>query len=203
MLHHKPRDSAIALALPCTGAGGIDQATPDLNPNEAAATARHRPPASRRVSSVVGFAGAPETRSRFGGDLHDLAATPMNNIKRFDVLSGPAKRRIFSAEEKARIVAESFEPGESVCSVARRHHLMSSQLFSWRKHARLQCKTEEMGESGANALGMQEHLSGHEPPSSKQASPIEIAIGTTIVRVPEGADAATLKAVLRALNETS
>jgi transposase len=197
MLHHKSGDSAMALVSPCTSTGETDQAPPEVNSDTTASTARRRRPAPGTTGSV-GFTGpyAPETRGRFGGDLHDLAATPVT--KRFEVPSAPVKRRIFSAEEKARIVAESFKPGESVCSVARRHHLMSSQLFSWRKHARLQRKQEGFSESGANAAVVQgtERLDPTSP-SSKQASPIEIAIGTTIVRVPEGADAATLRAVLR------
>ncbi|QBR70519.1 hypothetical protein CU048_03635 [Beijerinckiaceae bacterium] len=195
MLHHKPGNSAIALALPCAGAGGIDQAPPDTNADGPASGRPYSRPA--RTAGSVGFARAPEIRGRFSGDLHDLAATPFKGTKPFEAPASPAKRRIFTAEEKARIVAESFEPGESVCSVARRHHLMSSQLFSWRKHARLKGKGEELNENRTDAVVGQTG----DPP--KTASPIEIAIGTTIVRVPEGADAATLRAVLRALSETS
>jgi Transposase len=56
----------------------------------------------------------------------------------FDASPAADKRRAFSAEEKARIVAESFESGQSVCSVARKYQLKASQLFAWRKRARLQ-----------------------------------------------------------------
>ena len=37
---------------------------------------------------------------------------------------------------KARIVAESFQPGVRVADVARRHGLASPQLSDWRRHAR-------------------------------------------------------------------
>ena len=37
---------------------------------------------------------------------------------------------------KARIVAESFQPGVRVADVARRHGLASHQLSDWRRQAR-------------------------------------------------------------------
>ena len=37
---------------------------------------------------------------------------------------------------KARIVAESFQPGTRVVDVARRHGLIPHQLSDWRRHAR-------------------------------------------------------------------
>jgi transposase len=49
---------------------------------------------------------------------------------------GAERRRRWTAEQKARIVAESFGSGEPVSWVARRHELSTSQLFAWRKAAR-------------------------------------------------------------------
>lgn len=43
------------------------------------------------------------------------------------------RRRLWSAEEKRRIVAETFEPGASVSIVARRHDVNANQVFSWRR----------------------------------------------------------------------
>jgi transposase len=45
------------------------------------------------------------------------------------------RRRIWSAEEKRRIVAEAIEPGASVSVVARRHDLNANMLFTWRRQA--------------------------------------------------------------------
>ncbi|MCI0466024.1 MAG: transposase [Beijerinckiaceae bacterium] len=42
------------------------------------------------------------------------------------------------------MVAESFESGKSVCSVARKHGLMASQLFAWRRNARHRREAEPM-----------------------------------------------------------
>jgi transposase len=42
-------------------------------------------------------------------------------------------RRRWSADDKRRIVAETFEPGASVSVVAGRHHLNANMLFTWRR----------------------------------------------------------------------
>jgi transposase len=46
----------------------------------------------------------------------------------------PKRRRRFSAEEKARLLAESEAPGSSVSLVARKYGVSSSLLFRWRQH---------------------------------------------------------------------
>jgi transposase-like protein len=46
------------------------------------------------------------------------------------------RRRDWSAEDKARIVAKSFEAGATVSAVARHHALSPQQLFTWRRDIR-------------------------------------------------------------------
>ncbi|WP_376989365.1 transposase [Bosea sp. R86505] len=41
--------------------------------------------------------------------------------------------RDWSDDDKARIVAESYEPGATVSAIARRHALSPQQLFGWRR----------------------------------------------------------------------
>lgn len=43
------------------------------------------------------------------------------------------RRRRWSAEEKAALVRETYEPGMNVLLVARKHGVGASQLFNWRK----------------------------------------------------------------------
>lgn len=45
------------------------------------------------------------------------------------------RRRLWSVEEKRRIVAETLEPGASVSMVARRHDVNANMLFTWRRQA--------------------------------------------------------------------
>jgi len=52
-----------------------------------------------------------------------------------DVLSGPERRRRWTAAEKVAIVNETYEPGVTVSLVARRHGIAPNQLFHWRKLA--------------------------------------------------------------------
>ena len=55
---------------------------------------------------------------------------------RFEVFTGAGRRREWSDEAKAEMVAESHAGLESVSAVARRHGLCPSQLFTWRREAR-------------------------------------------------------------------
>jgi len=48
----------------------------------------------------------------------------------------PEARRVYSAEEKVRLVAETFTPGETVQGVSRRHGVCASLLHRWRRAAR-------------------------------------------------------------------
>ena len=57
-------------------------------------------------------------------------------FERIEVITGVARRRRWSVDEKRRIVAESLTSGISVSAVAQRHGLRPNQLFKWRKLAR-------------------------------------------------------------------
>jgi transposase len=57
-------------------------------------------------------------------------------MARVEIFQGQARRR-WSAEEKRRLVAETFAPGATVHGVARRHGVNTSQLFTWRKQFRV------------------------------------------------------------------
>jgi len=49
---------------------------------------------------------------------------------------GTERRRRWSYDEKARLVEETLQAGETVCGVARRHGVAHSLLFTWRRQAR-------------------------------------------------------------------
>jgi transposase len=117
-------------------------------------------------------------------------------LRRFEVITGTGRRRRWSAEAKARIVAESLVPGAQVSDVARRHGIRPQQLFGWRRAARGECLapkaavppfvpvvTELRGESG---------MSEADTPGV-----ITIEIGGAVVRAARGADLAWLRDVLR------
>jgi transposase len=58
------------------------------------------------------------------------------DIRRIEVITGTGRRRRWSAETKAQIIAESFAGVAPGSEVARRHGLRPQQLFGWRHQAR-------------------------------------------------------------------
>lgn len=71
--------------------------------------------------------------------------------QRIEGITGTARRRRWSTEQKLRIIEESFEPGETVSSVARRNGVAPNLLFRWRRL---------MSEGGVTAVGSGEPVVG-------------------------------------------
>jgi transposase len=55
-----------------------------------------------------------------------------DSYRRIEVITGQRRRRRWTAQEKARIVAESFEEGANISEVARRHGVVRGLLTVWR-----------------------------------------------------------------------
>ncbi len=113
---------------------------------------------------------------------------------RLDIIE-TGRRRRWTPDQKAAIVAESFSTKLSVCEVARRHEIAPSQLFGWRRDARLPIETGfapavlvESGPGAATRLGSQE----------APVIVVELASGGRVV-IGERASAAVVSAVLKAL----
>lgn len=75
-----------------------------------------------------------------------------DEFQRIEVITGVARRRRWSAEQKLRIVEESFHSGDSVSVVARRHGVAPNLLFRWRKLA---------SEGGAVAVSADDGVTGN------------------------------------------
>ncbi len=71
--------------------------------------------------------------------------------QRIELITGAARRRQWSTEQKLRIIEESFEPGETVSSVARRNGVAPNLLFRWRRL---------MSQGGVTAVGSDEPVVG-------------------------------------------
>ena len=63
-------------------------------------------------------------------------STNADSFRRVEVITGVGRRRRWTDEEKAWIVAESLDPATTVSAVARRYGLHASQLFAWRQQLR-------------------------------------------------------------------
>jgi transposase len=132
--------------------------------------------------------------------------------RRFEVFTGSGRRREWLPEEKARIVAESYDAGETVSAVARRYALSPQQLFAWRRAARLPLAEapapEPLFVPVVVAAAMSEPAPGRLPKQRKRKAArdvgvIELEIDGVAIRVGRSADARTVAAVIRALKATS
>ena len=116
-------------------------------------------------------------------------------FRRIEVLTGPGRRRKWSDDAKARIVAETLEPGAVVAEVARRWQVCPQQVYGWRRERRL-------GTAGSASTPPEFVPIVAEPPTAEPASSgaaIEVALAGAVVRVSPGVDPALLTAVLRAV----
>lgn len=137
-------------------------------------------------------------------DVNDDAKA---GFRRVEVLTGPGRRRRWSAEEKARIVAETFAPDARVSEVARRWQICPQQVFGWRRQARIggAAPSGEPGSSSSPAFVPLVVTAAAPVKASNSATPavIEIKLAGAVVRVVSGTDAALLSEVLRAVRASS
>lgn len=122
------------------------------------------------------------------------------SFRRIEVLSGTPRRRRWSTDEKASIVAESLAPGAVARQVALRHGLHPNQLYAWRCEmatARRHAARESLpGFVPVGVVG-----SGSET-AHLAAGMVEIELAGAIVRVVPGVEPGFLHAVLSAVKAT-
>ena len=129
-------------------------------------------------------------------------------VRRIEVFTGAGRRRSWSLEEKAAIIVESYDAGETVCAVARRHGLTPQQLFAWRRLARRSASVlptmfvpavVEMPEPEPPAAA----ISPRRARRRSKSDGIELEIGGVEVRVGADAKPRAIEAVIRALKANS
>lgn len=135
-------------------------------------------------------------------------------VRRLEVFTGAGHRRDWSNETKAAIVAESYAGVESISAVARRHALMPSQLFTWRRQARRAAAAAASPPASASMPlfvpaviepQMTPSVAGVEPVSRKRRvrgareAAVELEIDGVAVKIARGADAGVIAAVIDAL----
>ncbi|KQZ54229.1 transposase [Ensifer sp. Root558] len=105
-------------------------------------------------------------------------------------------------EMKARIVSESLRPGVTVNEIAERHGLKANHLSSWRTLARQGKLVLPAPEDTVEFATMVIETPAPEPPTAKAVSRAEIVVGPVTIRLEEGASAARIAAIARALAAT-
>jgi transposase len=134
--------------------------------------------------------------------------------RRIELITGEERRRRWRADEKAEILAESFQPGASVSEVARRHGVSRGLLWTWRHEARKRAAAagqtfvpiRMVGEATAppTSVAAERHedtglATAAQPDGTGAASAsgtIDIEMGGARVRVSGAVDAAALRQVL-------
>ena len=133
--------------------------------------------------------------------LHKSKGEP---VRRLEIFTGSGRRRVWTSEQKAEILAESYESGDKVSAVARRHGLTPQQLFGWRRNAQRRVVRRRGGSAASDSVTFAPVMVEGPAPSSAVSGAIacgtiEIALGNAVVRVGPGTDVTTLTKVLRAV----
>ncbi len=146
-------------------------------------------------------------------DTHHDSRNGDDRYRRVELITGTARHLRRSDEERARILAESFEPGANIAAVARRHGVAGGLLHYWRKRAKAQALEVTTAEAplfipvamaDASEIAIDAAAVGKTAPGSvSHGRRIEIETAGARVHVPEGVDAKTLSVVLAALRRTS
>jgi transposase len=115
------------------------------------------------------------------------------SFRRLEILSGTPRRRRWSAEEKAAVVAASLAPGAVARQVALRCGVHPNQLYAWRREL---ASTDGAGPVADFVPVTVARLAGG---VRLAGTAVEIALGDAVVRVRPGVEMGFLSAVLRAV----
>ncbi|MEY9593106.1 transposase [Bradyrhizobium yuanmingense] len=130
-----------------------------------------------------------------------------DSYRRVEVITGERRRRRWTGEEKARIVAESFEEGTNISEVARRNGVSRGLLTVWRRQvaAAMAGKAPSFvpiqigAESGQLSASAQARPLKVTAPPTRACGVVEIEVSGARIRVEGEVDAATLCTVLSVL----
>ena len=117
-----------------------------------------------------------------------------DSFRRLEVITGVGRRRRWSLEDKARIVAESLDPATTASAVARRYGLHVGQLFTWRQQLQRSAGSSVAAIGGPAFVPVL--LAEDGAPPVEAAGRMEIALGPAVVRVGADVDATALRRVL-------
>ena len=140
--------------------------------------------------------------------MFDVRDDAKGGFRRIELLTGPARRRRWSAEDKARIIAETLVPAARVSEVARRWQVCSQQVFGWRRAAERDMRTAPVTTTAPVSSGFVPIVTEANPVApilpATPAPVIEVRLAGAVVRVASAMDdAAQLTAVLRAIRASA
>jgi len=124
-------------------------------------------------------------------------SAPMSEHRTFHMIEAvagplegaPRQVRRWSEAFKAQAVADAMEPGASVSAIARRIGVDPSQLFTWRRNARLKA-------AAVPATAREVPLAAE---TTSRYPTVDIVIGDAVIRARSDVDEAHLARVVRAV----
>ena len=124
--------------------------------------------------------------------------------RRVEVITGQKRRRDWTAEEKAEILAATMAPGASVTEVARRFGVNPALVWTWRRKAMDELAAEtgprfvplRIGEETTERTAIVSEPAGARSGRDQPAGSIEVAIGRARVRVEGAVDPEVLRQML-------
>jgi transposase len=125
--------------------------------------------------------------------------------RRVELITGRQRRRDWTEDEKAEIVAASAAPGSKVAQVARRYGVSRGLLWTWRRKAMDALAAETApdfvplrieSEPAENAVLIPEPAAPQPASRQQTAGSIEVAIGRARIRVEGDVDPEVLRQML-------
>ena len=107
-------------------------------------------------------------------------------MSQITVISGPARRRVWTDQQKRELVAAVSAPGANVAEIARRADLRPNQIYRWRRQI----------EQAAQGFAV---VQVHPDPAPAIGTAITVEFERAIVRIPAGASPGLVSAVLRSV----
>ncbi|MFC0804628.1 MULTISPECIES: IS66-like element accessory protein TnpA [Sinorhizobium] len=131
---------------------------------------------------------------------------------RVEILTGVERRRIWTHEDKLRILDEVETSGSGIAEIARRHDILPQQIYTWRKKLGQDNRPDVSGVTllpvaliGPDADGKADRAAATERVAPKRlAKPSRIEIGCKggrVLKVDASIASETLKALIRSVEE--
>ena len=120
---------------------------------------------------------------------------------RMTLITGEERRRRWSGEDRARILAAIDEPGAVVAEVARRADVCTSLVYKWRREARRAASSSGFARVIVDDTRSPSSLPTSNPPPPNETEPTVILVQMKDARVRIGVNApsALITATLKAL----
>src|SRR5664279_4976374 len=119
---------------------------------------------------------------------------------RMTLITGGERRRRWSDEERARILAAIDEPGAVVAEVARRADVCTSLVYKWRREARRAVSSSGFARVIVDDMRSPSSLpTSAPPPNETEPTVILVQMKDARVRIGVNAPSALITAMLKAL----